>query len=516
MKLIKAMATVAFMTGLSRIAGFVRDILTAAYLGAGPVADAFFVALKLPNLFRRITAEGAFSIAFVPLYSKKMQESEEEARLFASNAFMVMLSWLSAFTFVIILLMPYLMVAIAPGFDDPLRYGLAVEFTQITFPYLLLMSLTSLLGGVMNAHDRFAPFAFAPTLFNLSMVGALLLSGHFENAGYALSWGLFAGGVLQLVFLWLCARQIKFSIKFARPRMDQDVKRVLKLMVPAMIGAGVVHINLFADIIMASFLGEGAISFLYYADRLNQLPLGMVGIAVGTALLPMLSRAMMKTDNTEAVHLFSRAMEVCLVLALPAAVALCVMPLTLITVLFERGAFTADHSAITAQVLFCYALGLPAYICIKVFSTAHWARHDTITPVKISIVITLLNIVLGLIFMQFIGVVGLALGTGLVAWVQYALHIRALRDHPSAHFDAVFRRNAPRIVLSAALMGIVLWAGSTALQGVIFGDRESYKILALAGLIGVSGALYGAAIMITGVLKIEDIKKYFTRKAKEA
>lgn len=514
MKLIKAMATVAFMTGLSRIAGFARDVLTAAYLGAGPVADAFFVALKLPNLFRRITAEGAFSIAFVPLYTKKLEaESPEAARLFASNAFMVMLSWLSAFTFIVILLMPYLMWVIAPGFEDALRYNLAVEFTRITFPYLLLMSLTSLLGGVMNAHDRFAPFAFAPTLFNLSMVGALLLSGHFENAGYALSWGLFTGGVLQLVLLWVCARRIKFTITFAKPRFDADVKRVLKLMVPAMIGAGVVHINLFADIIMASFLAEGSISYLYYADRLNQLPLGMVGIAVGTALLPMLSRAMTKETTVEATHLFNRAMEVCLVLALPAAVALCVMPLTLITVLFQRGEFTAEASQITAQVLFCYAIGLPAYICIKVFSTAHWARHDTTTPVRISIVVTLMNIVLGIMFMQFIGVVGLALATGLVAWLQFYLHIVALRNHPSAHFDEKFMWNTPRIIFAAALMGVLLWVMTSVFQAQIMEGNTMIKVATLGGIIATGGGVYVAAIFTTKVLMVADLKRYFSRRS---
>lgn len=514
MKLIKAMATVAFMTGLSRIAGFIRDVLTAQYMGAGLVADAFFVALKLPNLFRRITAEGAFSIAFVPVYTKKLEiESEEAASKFASNAFMVMLCWLSVFSVIMMIAMPYLMFLIAPGFEAGSRFDYAVEFTRITFPYLLLMSLTSLLGGVMNAHDRFAPFAFAPTLFNLSMVGALLVSGFFPTVGHALSWGLFTGGVLQLILLLACARyQIGFTVRFAIPKLDSDVKRVLKLMVPAMIGAGVVHINLFADIIMASFLPEGSISHLYYADRLNQLPLGMVGIAVGTALLPMLSRAMTKQDSSESVHLFNRAMEVCLVLALPAAIALSVMPQTLIGVLFERGEFTAADTLITSQVLFCYAIGLPAYICIKVFSTAHWARHDTVTPVRISIVVTILNIVLGIIFMQYLGVVGLALGTGLVAWVQFVMHVYTLRSHPSAHFDAAFIWNMPRIVGSAALMGIVLYALCFALQSMLADSHTSVKVLALGAIIAGGGGVYGLAIIMSGVIKLQDLKRYFVRR----
>jgi putative peptidoglycan lipid II flippase len=514
MKLVKAMATVAGMTGLSRIAGFVRDVVTAYYVGAGPVSDAFFVALKLPNLFRRVTAEGAFSIAFVPMYTEKLEkEGEVQANHFAGNAFMVMLSWLSVFTFLIILAMPHLMLLIAPGFDDPDRISMAVEFSQITFPYLLFMSLASLLGGVLNAHDRFAPFAFAPTLFNLSMLASLFLSHHFETAGHAMSWGLMMGGVLQLAFLWACMKRARIRMPIVRPKVDGDVKRLLKLMLPAMVGAGVVHINLFADIMMASFLGEGAISYLFYADRLNQLPLGMVGIAVGTALLPMLSRTMTQGDKVQSVHLFNRAMECCLVLALPSAVALGVMPLTLMTVLFQRGEFTAIDSQMSAQILTCYAIGLPAYICIKVFSTAHWARQDTTTPVRISIVITFLNILLGVIFMQFWGVIGIALATGLVAWVQFYMNIIALRDHPSAHFDEKFMRNAPCIVVASVLMGLALWGLTTVFHGMIFEGSTLEKVAALGVTIAAGGGLYGAVIFMTGVLSVADIKRYFMKKA---
>jgi putative peptidoglycan lipid II flippase len=295
--------------------------------------------------------------------------------------------------------------------------------------------------------------------------------------------------------------------------VDGDIKRLLKLMLPAMLGAGVVHINLFADIIMASYLEEGAVSYLFYADRLNQLPLGMVGIAVGTALLPMLSKTMSRGNKAESVHLFNRAMECCLVLALPAAVALAAMPLTLMTVLFERGEFTSVDSAMSAKVLFCYAIGLPAYVCIKVFSTAHWARQDTTTPVRISIAVTLLNIVMGLILMQFMGVAGLALATGLVAWVQFVMHIYALRDHPSAHFDAKFLQNAPRIVGASVLMGAILLGLTTAMQGLLFGESTLMKVAALGIACGFGGGAYVLMIFMTRVLTIADIKRYFVKGA---
>ncbi|MGH1455568.1 MAG: murein biosynthesis integral membrane protein MurJ [Alphaproteobacteria bacterium] len=515
MKLVKAMATVAGMTGLSRIAGFARDVLTAAYLGAGPVGDAFFVALKIPNLFRRITAEGAFSIAFVPVYSKKLEtDSQIQTDAFASNMLMVMLSALSVFTFVALIFMPLLIRAIAPGFaDDPAQVNLAVELTRVTFPYLLFMSMTALLGGVLNAMNRFAPFAFAPVLFNLSLIIALLLSDLFETAGHAMAYGLFASGILQFVFLLICVRRAGVKIKMALPRFDADVKKIMYLMGPAVIGAGVVHINLFADIIIASFLQEGSISYLYYADRLNQLPLGIVGIAVGTALLPMLSRAMVQEDKSEARHLFNRSLEYCMLLALPAAVALAVMPLTLITVLFERGEFTPEDSAMTAKVLSAYALGLPAYIAIKVFSTAHWSREDTKTPVRISMIATAMNIALSLALIGFMGVVGIALATGLTAWVQIYLHIKALKKHPTAHFDAKFLRNMPKIIGASCVMGLTVYILAALMSDIIIDGDIFTKIGALCCIILAGALIYASAILLSSVVKVSDVKRYLLKRS---
>ncbi|MCB9983233.1 MAG: murein biosynthesis integral membrane protein MurJ [Rhodospirillales bacterium] len=504
MKLAKAMATVAGLTGLSRIFGFIRDILTAAILGAGPVGDAFFVALKLPNFFRRVTAEGAFSVAFVPLYTEMAEkDGREQADAFACNAFMVMLSILSAVVLVGLGGMPWVISAIAPGFiGDAVRFDAAVQFSRITFPYLLLMSLTALLGGVLNARGRFAPFAFAPVLFNLCLIGALLLSGYFESAGYALSFGVLLSGALQLVWLLVAARRAGVHLRFKRPVFDLKIKRVCKLMGPGVIGAGVMHINLFADMIIASFLSAGSISYLYYADRLNQLPLGVVGIAVGTALLPMLSKALAKGDMEESRDLFNRALEMCLLLALPAAAALMVIPGELITVLFERGRFDSADSAATTSVLQAYALGLPAYIAIKVFSTAHWARHDTARPVKISVVATLLNILLSLILIRFIGVTGIALATGLTGWLQFVMHIRALKDHEAARFDARFKRAVVRIVGSTVFMALVLYCLAQFLPIGIWG----LVVLIAAGL-----GSYGLAAVLSGAVDFQNVKQYFTK-----
>lgn len=502
----KAMATVGGLTGISRIAGFVRDVLTASILGAGPIADAFFVALKLPNFFRRVTAEGAFSVAFVPVYSESLtKDGREAADRFASNAFMIMLLILAVVTLLALVAMPYIIMAIAPGFESSqARHLLAVDLSRITFPYLLLMSLTALLGGVMNALDRFAPFAFAPVLFNLCLIVALLFSGHFENAGYAMAYGIAASGVLQLLWLLGCAWRAGFRLRLSLPRFDGKAREVFKLMGPGVIGAGVMHINLFADLIMASFLATGSISYLYYADRLNQLPLGVVGIAVGTALLPMLSKAMAGDDHEKARALFRKALEICLMLALPAAIALAVIPQALITVLFERGAFDAADTQATVAVLMSYALGLPAYICIKVFSTAHWARKDTKTPVKISVIGTVANIALSLVLIQFMGVVGIALATGLTGWLQFVMHVRVLRDHPSVSFDGGFIGHLVKIVMACAVMAAALY-----LHGHVW-DRwsvvDGFAQIVELGVLVIGGMMiYGLALLALGAVKMSDL-----------
>ncbi|MGB0720562.1 MAG: murein biosynthesis integral membrane protein MurJ, partial [Bdellovibrionales bacterium] len=359
------------------------------------------------------------------------------------------------------------------------------------------MSLTALLGGVLNALNRFAPFAFAPVLFNVSLIAALLLAGVFDSAGVALSYGVLFAGFLQLGWLVIAALRAGFHLRLRVPRFDGDIKRVFKLMGPGVIGAGVVHINLFADMMIASFLAGGAISYLYYADRLNQLPLGVVGIAVGTALLPMLSKALARGDTDDARDLFNRALEMCLLLALPAALALAVIPELLIHVLFERGAFTADDTAVAALVLRCYAIGLPAYIAIKVFSTAHWARQDTVTPVRISVVATVVNISLSLILIRYIGVAGIALGTGVAGWLQFVMHIFALRGVAAARFDARFKAAAVKIVVASAVMAALVCG-----LDVVLGDG-AFEL----GIIVVSGmAVYGGLAFLTGAVDFKLLK----------
>ena len=510
MKLAKAMATVAGLTGVSRVAGFIRDILTAAILGAGPIADAFIIALKLPNLFRRVTAEGAFSVSFVPIYSEVIEkDSRAEADAFAGNVFMVMLTLLSIFVIIAMWAAPWLIYAIAPGFKaDPLRYGTAVELARITFPYLVMISLTAMLGGVLNALNRFAPFAFAPVLFNVALIAALLASDLFETAGHAMAYGVLAAGVLQLGWLLISAWRAGFRVRFRAPKFDGQIKRIFRKMGPGVVGAGVVQLNLFADMIIGSFAGTGAIAYLYYADRLNQLPLGMIGIAVGTALLPMLSKAVAGERKEEAADLFNRAMEYCFLLGLPASAALAVFATPIIGTLFERGAFDALATHETSVVLMAYTMGLSAHIAIKVFSTVHWAHGDTKTPVKIAIVSTIFNIILSIILVQFIGVAGIAISTSLAGWLQFVMHWRVMKKREGFGFDDRFKGAFLKILTATALM-VALTYGATfgiAQAGVILP-----QILNLTFIVVTGGIIYGLSALGLGLISFSDVKQLIKR-----
>ena len=512
MTLFKAMATVGGLTGLSRIAGFIRDVLTAVILGAGPVADAFFVALKLPNFFRKVTAEGAFSVSFVPKYSEVLEkDGDTHADLFASRVFTLMFGILSLVALLMMLIMPWVIFAIAPGFQgDPLRYDLAVELSVITFPYLVLMSLTALMGGVLNARDRFGPFAAAPILFNLALIAALLLSDFFETVGHAMAWGVIAAGILQFLWLALNIYRARVALGLTVPRVTDNIREVLRRMGPGVIGAGVLQINLFADMIIASFLQAGAISYLYYADRLNQLPLGVIGIAVGTALLPMLSKTLAADRPEEARGLFNRALEMCLLLGLPAAVALLIVPHILIFTLFEYGAFTAEDTTITGYVLMGYAVGLPAYIGVKVLSSVFWAQGDTSTPVKIAIIATCCNIILSLILIQFLGVAGITFATGLVGWLHYA-HLNRLLPQ-GMQYDDRLKGAALKIFAAAGGMGLFL-IGFSIFSGALFTDAAGLllNILGLIGMVLSGAGVYAALILALKVTSITEIKTYFRK-----
>ncbi len=518
MKLIKAMATVAGFSMISRVTGMVRDIMIAAAIGAGPLSDAFFVALRLPNMFRRIAAEGAFSVSFVPVYSKTVEtHGEEEAARFAGRTFSMMSLILGIFTVVMMLGMPWIIRVIAPGFEpSQARYEPAVIMTQITFPYLLLMSLTALFGCMLNVHHKFGPFAAAPILFNLCSIGAVLAGQYFtgdpdNTIPYLMAWGVTLSGVLQLLMMLFFIRRYRIGFQWQGFGWDENVRKLFRLMGPGVIGAGVLQINILIDTLFASLLVTGSISYLYYADRLQQLPLGIIGLAVGAALLPMLSRSLASGNKEESRDLFNRSLEYTYLIALPAAVALLIVPVPVIALLFERGEFGVSDTLTTSHVVMGYALGLPAYIAAKVFASIFWAQHDTLTPVKISIANSVLNTILCVCFIKPFGIAGIALATGISGWLQLYLYSRKLKTVEVAAYDDRFRRVFPQIALSSCAMAIVLATLSYVLTPY-FHEHSLKKLLAVVALLGAGGVTYIGAVWYFGIVKIEEIKKLLNKR----
>jgi putative peptidoglycan lipid II flippase len=507
MALLRSVATVGSYTLLSRIFGFVRDILTAAILGAGPVADAFFVAQRLPNLFRSLFAEGAFSAAFVPLFAGTMAEhGKEAARIFAEDALAVLLAALLGFVLLGEIFMPAVMEVIAPGFsEDPSKFALAVELARITFPYLLFIALVALQGGVLNSVDRFAAAAATPILLNLFLIAALLMMDRFGwHDGRALAWAVTAAGLAQ--FLWLmfsCARA-GLALRLPLPRLTPGVKRTLAIMAPGTVGAGVTQLNLLISTALASLLPSGSVSYLYYADRLNQLPLGVVGIAVGTAILPPLSRQIRLGHVTDAVVTQNRGLELALLLTLPAAVALALLATPILSVLFQRGAFGAADTAATAAALSAYAAGLPAFVLIRVLAPAFFARHDTATPVKIAIGTMAANLGLTLVLMQFLAHVGIALATTIAGWINALTLLLLLIRRGHFRFDRRARRNLPRVGAAALGMGVVLALLQVALAPALAGPAV-LRVGALAGLVGAGLAAFALLALVFGIADWRDL-----------
>ena len=513
MALLRSAATVGGLTMISRVLGFARDILFAAVLGAGPVADAFFVAFKLPNFFRRLFAEGAFNAAFVPIFADLLaREGRGQARAFAAEALSVLLITLLVFVSLFQAAMPWVMYGFAPGFaSDPAKFELTVHLTRLTFPYLLLISLVSLMGGVLNSVGRFAATAATPILLNLCLIGAILtLARYTETPGHALAWGVSIGGILQLLSLAAACARSRLSLRLPRPRMTPMVRELTRRMLPAALGAGVVQVNLVVDVVLASFLPEGSVSYLFYADRLNQLPIGVVGVAVGTALLPMLSRQLAAGRTADALSSQNRAAEIVLLLSLPAAAALIILAGPLITVLFERGAFQAAESRATAQALVAYAVGLPAYVLVKVLTPGFFARKDTRTPVRIAIICVVVNLVLNLVLMGPLKHAGLALATALSAWLNTVLLGWSLRARGHLVLDARLKRRLPPMVLASLLMTFGLWLGAGALSGPLAGSQAE-RIGALALLVVGGMATFAAAAQALGAARFGELRRDLAR-----
>ncbi len=513
MAIIRSITTVGSMTMLSRVFGFVRDVSVAAVLGAGGLADVFFVAFKLPNLFRRLFAEGAFNLAFVPLFAGKLEkDGEAEARKFAEAALSGLLVALLLVVALFEVSMPWVMAAFAPGFvDEPERFQLAIDLARITFPYLLFISLVSLLSGVLNSVGRFWAAAAAPVLLNITLIAAIWAAAPYtETPAHALSWGVFWGGVVQLVWLAFHARRAGWALQLTRPSLTADVKKLLKRIAPVAVGAGVYQINLLVDTIIASLLPAGAISYLFYADRLQQLPVGVVGVAVGTALLPLLSRQLNAGDDKGAMESQNRALEFALLLTLPAAVALIAIPDTLIGVLFERGAFDAEATKKTAAALAVFSCGLPAYILVKAFAPGFFSRGDTATPVKIGVLCLFVNLGLNLLLMKPFQHVGIAAATATANWVNAGLMAWFLYKRGHLVFDARLKHRVVRQLMAALGMAAALLA-IVALLADQLGGSLGQQVGALVALVLGGAAVYGALALILGAGSWAELKRQLGR-----
>ncbi|CCQ75692.1 murein biosynthesis integral membrane protein MurJ [Magnetospira sp. QH-2] len=513
MNLLKAFTTISGFTMMSRILGFARDILVAAILGAGMVADAFFIAFKLPNLFRRLFAEGAFNAAFVPLFAGKLEgEGEEAARRFGRETFALLLWSLLVLTLIMEIAMPWVMRAVVPGFlDDPEKFDLAVTLTRITFPYLLFISLVALLGGVLNSLMRFAAAAATPILLNLCLIAAILAATPFlPTPGHALAWGVAGAGLVQFLWLLWHAGRSGFWPRIMGPIWNDDTKLLVKRVIPGAIGAGIYQVNLVVDMIIASLLPEGSISYLFFADRMTQLPLGVIGVAVGTALLPMLARQLRAGDEAGAHNSQNRALEFTLLLTLPAAVAFAVLPEPVVVTLFQRGEFDPVAAQATAMALMAYAFGLPAYVLNKTLTPGFFARGDTATPMKIAAVAMVANVVFNLILMGPFLHVGLAMATVISAWINTALLAFFLARRGHLSLDRRFLGRLPRTLVACAGMGAALWFLREPLAPWLAG-AEWERIGALAALVGAGLVSFGLLAMITGAARPSDLKS-LTRK----
>ncbi|WP_112874115.1 murein biosynthesis integral membrane protein MurJ [Paracoccus endophyticus] len=505
--LLRGFVSVGLWTFLSRLSGFVRDILMAAWLGTGPVAEAFLVALSLPNMFRRFFAEGAFNTAFVPLFSKKL-ESGEDPQGFARDAFSGLAVVVAVFSALAMIFMPVLVWLMAAGFSGDERFGLAVEYGRITFPYILLISLASMISGVLNANGRFTAAAAAPVLLNLLFIVGMVLGRALGwDLGLTLAWATPITGVAQLALVWWDASRSGWRLVPRRPRLTPEMRRLLTIALPAVFAGGVVQVNLLVGRQVGSFF-EGAIGWLSYSDRLYQLPLGVVGAAVAVVLLPELSRRLRAGDETGGQSAYSRATEFGLFLTLPAAFAIAVIAVPMVATLFQRGAFDAHDTTQTARALVVYALGLPAFVMQKILQPLYFAREDTRTPFRFAVVSMGVNAAVAFGLMPLAGFIAAAIGTSVAAWVMVAQLWWGTRAMGlAARADARLIGSAPRIVLSSALMAAALWALRQWLAADGEGDVAGLALMVLGG-----AALYFGLSFATGAVRPADLRASVRRR----
>jgi putative peptidoglycan lipid II flippase len=487
-------------------------------VGTGLVAQAFVVAFRFPNLFRSLFAEGAFNSAFVPLFAKHLEaEGPASAERFAEDVLAVLFTWLLLFEVVAILAMPVVIYAIAWGFaDDPVKFALSVDLTRITFPYLLFMSLTAMLSGVLNSLHRFTAAAVAPILLNLVMVLALVMVSVFgwgatPRTGHALATGVLIAGILQLALVWVAAARAGMRIGLRFPRMNPDVKRLIALSIPGVIAGGVTQLNLLAATQIASMF-DRAVSYLYYADRIYQLPLGVVGVAIGVVLLPDLSRKLRAGNGPAVHHSHNRALELALFFTLPAALALMIISEPIIFALFEHGAFVRSDSIATASALTAFAAGLPAFVLIKVFAPGFFAREDTATPMRFAIISVVVNVVAALSLSSMWRHTGIAAATSIAAWVNASLLAVTLMRRGNFALDDQLRQKLPRMAGACISMVVVLLIGRHVTANYFLETgSQGLRVVSLLGLVGSGALAYFVVSHVSSAMALGELRAMLRR-----
>ena len=511
MSLFKSIATFGGFTFISRITGFIRDMILANFLGAGVISDAFFVSFKLPNLFRSLFAEGAFTSAFVPIFSQKLvSEGKKKSLFFASKAISVLVFFLVLFVLLFELFMPTVVHILAPGFINDLgKIELATSLCRITFPFLLLVSIVSFQAGILNSFEKFAAPASAPIILNLTMIlSAVLFVPFAPTPAHGFAIGITVAGILEILWLqFFLTKQnanLRPCFRVFKILKDNEIKVLFKRIAPGVVGSGIYQINMVVDTILVSLVGTGAISWLYYANRLQQLPLGVVGAAISVALLPILSKQLKQGDDIESKQTQDKAVEYAALLSFPAAVIMIVLAKPMINILFEHGQFTPSDTTKTAFALMAYSIGLPCYVIVKALMPNFFARGDTVTPVKFSAVVFTAHIIFSLILMKPFGHVGIAIATTISAFVSLGQYIYGLKKRGFWKFSNELIIKIGKIILSSLLMGAVLFIFNN-LLGSWLEKHLIIKLLILGSMGFLALATFLFLVTITKVLSVSEI-----------
>jgi len=514
--LFKAVLTVGFYTLTSRILGFIRDIFIASYLGSTAIADAFFVAFRIPNYFRRVFAEGAFSAAFIPILSGIIikPKNKNEAMAFIEHSMSFLFFSITTISILFYFTMPYIILLLAPGFANNLEiYELAVHFGKIVFPYLLFVALVAQFSAITNTYNRFAFGAFAPSLLNISFIASLLFfTPHVSTPGHALSYGVLIGGILQFSIMYYAIYKIKITPFLVLPKINNNIRKFFKLFFPGILGAGAIQLNIIVGTIIASFLPTGAISHLYYADRINQLPLAIFGIALGIVLLPTLSNYIKRGADVKKIYnIQNRSIEFSLMISLPAMVGLFLLAEPIIKILFERGNFTPMDTYYSSQALALFAIGLPGYILIKVLNPNFFAREDTKTPLYITLVCVVINIIISLILVKYFREAGIAFATAVAAWINALMLYFTLKNRGYIVLDTKLKNNIIKIICATVIIFIFILFTRNLFVIRSLDNIVIIQVIILLLDILFAIIIFASLVFMLKIYKIDEIREYLKK-----